>query len=84
MSWSINVSGPRDVVLKELKDAVGVISEAAKSVIGYGLEKQDTASVSLNGYVSWDNDSNVVASSTSHNISVARMPTEVPKEEVTV
>ena len=67
MSWSINLSGPKKVVARELSDAILLIDKAIDWVQN---SDGDVVNASLSGYVSWDEDGDITRSSVSFSVSV--------------
>jgi hypothetical protein len=66
MSWSINLSGPPQVVTHELSDAILLLDKALD--YSQGSDK-DTVAVHLGGYVSWNEDGEVTNSAVSLSFS---------------
>ena len=65
MSWSINLSGPPEVVTREIADAILLLDRA----IDYSQNSDaDTVNVSLGGYVSWKEDGEITASNVSFSV----------------
>jgi hypothetical protein len=81
MSWSIYLSGPKDVILKELGDASAIIQQAAESVHQYEAGPDDTVTASVSGYVSWD-DKGVTSSSATQSVSMSRYVPPAPSVTV--
>jgi hypothetical protein len=81
MSWSIYLGGPKEIILKELADAAAVINQAAETLIGVEVATGDSISVSVGGYVSWD-EKGLTSANTSHNVSVIRYVPPAPPMEV--
>lgn len=89
MSWGISLSGPKQIVLRELAEAVTILNVASESVESTEVGEKDYFNLSVSGYVSWT-DSGVVTASTIQSLSVSRyvpptpepdqIPTEAPKE----
>ena len=78
MSWSINLSGPPQVVARELADAILLLDKATDWV-----EKSisDVLSVNLAGYVSWTGTGDITASSVSFSVGESNNPSEDTKSE---
>lgn len=54
MSWSINLQGPKEALVREISDLLLVADRALDWV--QGAEDANTLNVNLNGYVSWDDE----------------------------
>jgi hypothetical protein len=73
MSWSINLNGPRSVVTREVADAILLLD---KSLDWIENSDADSLSVSLGGYVSWDETGNITNSNVSFSVGESSNPTE--------
>jgi hypothetical protein len=68
MSWSISLSGPPEVVTREISDALLLLDRA----LDYSQNSDaDTVTASLSGYVSWKEDGSVTASNVSFSVGEA-------------
>jgi hypothetical protein len=59
MSWSVNLQGPKEVLVREISDLLLVADRALDWA--QGAEDKNTLNVNLNGYVSW-NDEGITSS----------------------
>lgn len=71
MSWSINLSGPPNVVSHELADALLLFDRALDYTEN---SDKDIVSVTLGGYVSWKEDGEVTSSNVSFSIGESSKP----------
>jgi len=71
MSWSVNLSGPKEVLKREISDAMLLFDRALDWVENAELE---TLSVNLNGYVSWNQEGEITSSSVGFNVSESTPP----------
>lgn len=77
MSWSINLSGPPQIVAREIADAILLFDRA----LDYAQNSDaDTISVSLGGYVSWTDAGDVTASRVSFSVGEAINPEKTNSE----
>ena len=75
MSWSINLSGPPEVVTREIADAILLLDRA----LDYSQNSDaHTVSVSLGGYVSWNEDREVTSSNVSFSVGETLHPPNPP------
>lgn len=84
MSWTISLSGPKEVVLQEMNAAVAAIKKAAAHLsANVEADPKDSVSASVNGYVSWDSTTGAVkGSSTGHSVGVSRyVPPQPPQAD---
>ena len=66
MSWSINLSGPPSVVTRQIADALILLDKA----LDYAQNSDaDVVNVALNGYVSWNENEDIVGSSVGFSVS---------------
>ena len=76
MSWSINLSGPQNVVARELADAILLLD---KAIDWAQNSSADSLTVSLGGYATWaDND--ITSSNVSFSVSENYNPREKESE----
>ena len=74
MSWSINLSGPPEVVTREIADALILLDKA----LDYSQHSDaDTVNVSLSGYVSWNEDE-ITSSNVSFSVGETLYPPNLP------
>lgn len=79
MSWSVNLNGPKEVVRRELADAILLFDKAL-----YYAENTDApiVNVNLNGYVSWVSlEGNVTASNVGFSFGEAYPVIKDPEPE---
>jgi len=68
MSWSVNLSGPPNVVTRELADLLLLADKA----LDYAANADsDTVTVGLGGFVSWDEENEIINSGVSMNFGEA-------------
>jgi hypothetical protein len=77
MSWSINLSGPPQVIARELADAILLLD---KSMDWAHTSEADVISVSLVGYVSWNDAGDVTASNVSFSVGETVNPEKTDSE----
>ena len=65
MSWSINLSGPQNVVQREVADALLLLDKALTWVEN---SEGDILSVSLSGYVSWNENDEITNSNVAFSV----------------
>ena len=71
MSWSINLNGPKEVVERELTDAILLLDKAIDWVQN---SEGDTVVADLSGYVSWNEDGEITNSNVSFSIGESTVP----------
>ena len=54
MSWSVNLQGPKEVLIREISDLLLVADRAIDWA--EGAQDENTLNIGLNGYVSWNDD----------------------------
>lgn len=65
MSWSINLSGPKKVVTRELVDAALLLDSAIEWASN---SDANTVTVQIGGYVSWNDEEEVTSSNVSFSV----------------
>jgi hypothetical protein len=75
MSFSINVSGIKDAVVKELTEARDVIDNALQRLGISKSDADDTVNVTVSGCVSTSADGKVTSVITGHTVSIAKKVT---------
>jgi hypothetical protein len=66
MSWSVNLSGPKEVLVREISDLLLVADRAIDWA--EGAQDENTLNIGLNGYVSW-NDDGITSSTVGFSVS---------------
>jgi hypothetical protein len=77
MSWSISLSGPPQVVTRELSDAILLLD---KSIDWAQNSNADAINVLLSGSVSWDDAGGVTASNVSFSVGETVNPEKTNSE----
>jgi hypothetical protein len=78
MSWSINLSGPPEVVTRELADAILLLDRA----IDYSQNSDaDSVRISVGGYVSWNEDHEITSSDVSFSVAETTNPKKLESVE---
>ena len=71
MSWSINLSGPPNVVTREIADALLLLDKA----LDYAQNSDsDIVNVQVGGYVSWNEDNEITSSNVSFSVGETTNP----------
>lgn len=77
MSWSISLSGSPQVVTREIADALLLLDKA----LDYAQNSDaDSMSVSLSGYVSWNDAGDVTSSNVSFSVGETANPEKTDSE----
>lgn len=71
MSWSVTLSGPPNVVARELSDLLIVADKALDYAVN---SDEDTVSVNLSGFVSWNEQEEITNSGVSFSLSESSIP----------
>jgi hypothetical protein len=66
MSWSVNLQGPKEVLIREISDLLLVADRALDWA--EGAQDENTLNIGLNGYVSW-NDDGITSSTVGFSVS---------------
>jgi len=67
MSWSVNLQGPKEVLIREISDLLLVADRALDWA--EGAQDENTLNIGLNGYVSWNDDDGITSSTVGFSVS---------------